>query len=85
MKRHYTFRVLIDENVKQKYNTSQVEFLINVYLNDPDGWNSKGYTFEHVPSQEDVLIRLSNPNTIQEKCGIPSNLSCAEMNGKGLG
>lgn len=82
MKRHYTFRVLIDENVKQKYNTSQVEFLINVYLNDPDGWNSKGYIFEHVSSQEDVLIRLSNPSTIKEKCGVPSNLSCAEMNGK---
>lgn len=82
MKRHYKFRVLIDEEVKQKYNTSQVEFLITVYLNDPDGWNSKGYTFEHVPSQEDVLIRLSTPNTIKEKCGVPSNLSCAEMSGK---
>lgn len=85
MKRHYKFRVLVDEDVQKKYSIrfpSQFEFYVTVYLNDPDGWASKGYSFEPVSSDEDVLIRVSSPQTIKTHCGIPSNLSCAELGGK---
>ncbi len=51
-------------------------------MNDPDGWTSKGYSFEPVSSNEDVLIRLSSPSTVEKHCGVPSNLSCAELGGK---
>ncbi len=85
MKKHYTFRIIIDEDVQKRFmikNVSQVQYYIMIYLNDPDGWNSKGYTFEHVDMNEDVLIRLSSPKTIKDKCGLPENLSCAELGGK---
>jgi hypothetical protein len=85
MKRHYKFRTLVDEDVQKKYGIrfpAQIEFYVTAYLNDPDGWSSKGYGFEPVSMNEDVLIRLSSPETIEEKCGLPSNLSCAELNGK---
>jgi hypothetical protein len=85
MKRHYKFRVLVDEDVQKKYSIrfpAQIEFYVTVYLNDPDGWASKGYSFEPVSSNEDVLIRLSSPQTIETHCGVPSNLSCAELRGK---
>lgn len=79
MKR-YTFRIEVDKDVS--YNSKQFEFYVLAYLNDPDGWNSKGYTFEQVGAHEDILIRLSSPKTITKVCGLPNNLSCAEMNGK---
>lgn len=85
MKRHYKIRVSIDEDVKQKYSIrmpAQIEFYIAAYLNDPDGWSTKGYFFEPVTSNEDVLIRLVTPSTIEAHCGVPSNLSCAELNGR---
>jgi hypothetical protein len=85
MKRHYKFRVIVDEDVRKKYHIrfpAQFEFYVTAYLNDPNGWSTKGYSFEPVSSNEDVLIRLSSKNTIEDKCGIPSNLSCAELNGK---
>lgn len=85
MKRHYKIRVLVDEAVREKYSIrvpAQVEFYIIGYLNDPDGWVSKGYSFEPVSTNEDVLIRLVLPDVIKKHCGVPSNLSCAELNGK---
>lgn len=85
MKRHYKFRVNVDDDVIKKYSIrfpSQIEFYITVYLNDPDGWNTKGYSFEPVSLNEDVFIRLSSPNTITKECGISKNLSCAELGGK---
>lgn len=85
MKRHYTFRVVVDEDVQNKYSIrfpSQIEFYITVYLNDPNGWSSKGYSFEPVSTNEDILIRLSSSETVKKQCGVPSNLSCAELRGK---
>ena len=84
MKRHYKFRVSVDDDVMKKYNPSQIEAYVTIYLNDPDGWNSKGYSFEPVSSNEDVLIRLSSPKTIEESCGLSKNLSCAELGGKNM-
>lgn len=78
--KHYTFRIEVDKDVS--YNPKDFEFYVLAYLNDPDGWNSKGYTFQQVNAHEDIHIHLSSPTTISKICGLPSNLSCAEMNGK---
>jgi hypothetical protein len=85
MKKHYKIKVLVDEDVQKRFlirHPSQIEFYVVAYLNDPDGWNSKGYSFEPVFSNEDVLIRLSSKETIGKVCGLPMNLSCAELGGK---
>lgn len=80
MKKHYKFKTIVDDDIT--YSSNQFQFYVMVYLNDPDGWNSKGYSFEPVSINEDVVIRLSSPNTIKSLCGLPSNLSCAELGGK---
>jgi hypothetical protein len=82
-----TIRVVVtpDEDVIYKYsirNPAQIEFYVVTYLNDPDGWSKKGYFFMPVASHGDVHIRLSSPETIQNKCGLPKGLSCAELGGK---
>jgi hypothetical protein len=82
-----TIKVVIsaDEDVIQKYsirNPAQIEFYVTTYLNDPDGWAKKGYFFIPVEAHGDVIIRLSSPETIEKKCGLPKGLSCAEMGGK---
>lgn len=85
MKRHYKIRVLVDSDVQTKYgirNPCQIEFFVTVYLNDPNGWSTKGYSFEPVSINEDVLIRLSSPSTVEKYCGVSPNLSCAELGGK---
>ena len=85
MKQQYKVRVLVDEDVRKAHSIRvpvQIEFYVVSYLNDPDGWASKGYFFEPVSTHEDVLIRLASPKTIEEKCGVPSNLSCAELGGR---
>jgi hypothetical protein len=85
MKQQYKIRVLVDEDVRKAHSIRvpvQIEFYVVSYLNDPDGWASKGYFFEPVSTHEDVLIRLASPKTIEEKCGVPSNLSCAELGGR---
>jgi hypothetical protein len=53
-------------------------------LNDPDGWSKKGYFFIPVSMNADVIIRLSSPETIEKKCGLPKGLSCAELGGKNM-
>jgi hypothetical protein len=85
MKKHYTFRVVVDDDVREKYsirNPVQIQFYVMVYLNDPDGWSN--YSFEPVSSNEDVLIRLSSSETIAKICGLPKDLSCAELKGKNM-
>ena len=87
MKRHYKIRFVVDEDVRKSYNIRlpfQLEFYVIAYLNDPNGWASKGYFFEPVSENEDAFIRLSSPTTIKEKCGLPSNLSCAELGGRNM-
>lgn len=85
MSKHYKFKTVVDTDVQQKYsvNPSEFEFLVSVYLNDPDGWISKGYSFE-LSQHEDVLIQLSSPETIKQKCGLPNNLSCATLGGNNV-
>ena len=56
--------------------------LLQIYLADPDGWEAHGYRFELVDANPDVIIRLVSHTSIVKLCGLPNNLSCAEMNGK---
>uniref|UniRef100_A0A6C0KC68 DUF3152 domain-containing protein n=1 Tax=viral metagenome TaxID=1070528 RepID=A0A6C0KC68_9ZZZZ len=84
-----TIKVMItpDNDVIQKYsirNPAQIEFFIVAYLNDPNGWSKKGYFFMPVFSNADVRIRLSSPETILNKCGLPTGLSCAELGGHNM-
>ena len=75
------YRFSVDADVAKKYPMHNVAFLVNVYLNDPHGWASKGYVFEEVHANENVFIRMSLPKTIHSACG-DGNLSCAELGGK---
>ena len=75
-------RVVVDADVRAALKVRDpavVEFYVVAYLNDPDGW---GVFFEPVREGEHVLIRISSPKTIGSVCGLPENLSCAEMNGR---
>jgi len=79
------YKFVIDSDVIKDYNIHipvQIGYYIGIYLNDPDGWSKHGYFFEPVDENENVHIRLSSPNTIKKICGLPSNLSCAELGGR---
>ena len=83
--KHIKYRFIVDPDVIQDYNVRipvQIGYYIGTYLNDPDGWSKHGYSFEPVESKESVLIRLSSPATIKKVCGLPGNLSCAELGGR---
>lgn len=82
MGKHIRVKISVDSDVQKQYPTSDVEFLVATYLNDPYGWSTKGYFFEPVDMRPDVSIRLVSPTTIQKECGLPTNLSCAELYGK---
>lgn len=84
-KKYYKCKVEVDADVIKAYsifNPVQIEHTIIIYLNDPDGWGKHGYFFEPVLHREDTLIRLSMPSTIKKVCGLPDNLSCAEIGGR---
>jgi len=77
-------KITVDDDVVRKYkitHTSQIIFLILVYLNDPDGWGKRGYYFEGVLNGEKVHIRVSSNETITSECGLDKNLSCAILGG----
>uniref|UniRef100_A0A6C0EUJ9 DUF3152 domain-containing protein n=1 Tax=viral metagenome TaxID=1070528 RepID=A0A6C0EUJ9_9ZZZZ len=83
--KHIKYRFIVDPDVIRDYNVRipvQIGYYIGTYLNDPDGWSKHGYRFEPVESRESVLIRLSSPATIKKVCGLPGNLSCAELGGR---
>ena len=79
------YKVSIDPDVIKEYNIHipiQIGYYIGIYLNDPDGWSKQGYFFQPVTDHEKVNIRLSMPSTIGKICGLPDNLSCAELGGR---
>jgi hypothetical protein len=86
--KHIRYKFLIDPDVIKKYKLNtlvQREYIsicVSVYLNDPEGWAKQGYFFESVDQNEKVLIRLSEPSTIEKVCGFSKNLSCAELGGR---
>jgi hypothetical protein len=74
-----TYQAIVDPDVK--YDARKFAEEVSVYLQDPHGWKSQGYTFEE-SKHPAVLIHLSSPKTIQQNgCDDPT-LSCAEMNGR---
>ena len=83
MKKHYTFKTAVDKNIHKKYPFDHQEFnmMVYAYLNDPDGWESQGYSFEYSEDNPDVIIHLSTPKSIKKNCGLPDNLSCATLGG----
>jgi hypothetical protein len=83
--KHLRFKFEIDPDVMQLYKIREpalIGYYVTAYLNDPDGWSKKGYYFENVERDESTLIRLSSPGTIKKICGLPNNLSCAELGGR---
>ena len=84
MRKRIKIKVLVDPDVQKKYSipSGQIEFYVTTYLNDPDGWSTKGYFFEPVSFNEDVAIHLSSQSTIDKNCGLEGKLSCAELGGK---
>jgi Protein of unknown function (DUF3152) len=72
---------IVDPSVR--YDTKKFGDEVDMYLSDPDGWESKGYRFVRVkkPSNNTVRIHLSTPNTCHEM-GCPKGLSCAELGGQ---
>ncbi len=87
MGKHYTFKVDVDEDVRKRFDIrvpSQIEWYVFMYLSDPDGWGSRGYTFEPSEHNPRVHIRLSMPSTITSICGLSGNLSCAELGGRNM-
>lgn len=87
MVKRITVRIVVDDDVKKKHSVKSVNKIyedVLIYLNDPDGWSTKGFIFETVLKDENVLIRLSSPSTITRICGLAGNLSCAELGGKNM-
>lgn len=78
MKVRYT--TIVDADVR--YPPKQFAREVAMYLADPDGWESRGYTFEAVERSPDVVIHLASPATLLKSgCG-DAGLSCAELNGR---
>lgn len=63
------------------YNPKEFAREVQMYLADPDGWESHGYEFVYVEKNPSVIVHLCTPAQIRE-AGCPSaSLSCAEMGG----
>ena len=77
MKIEYTTVVDSDVNYNSKHFADEVA----VYLADPHGWKSEGYTFVRSRSPV-VVIHLSSPEHLAKNGCRDRNLSCAEMNGR---
>jgi hypothetical protein len=77
-------KVVVDPDVQKQYSVppGQFEFYAITYLNDPEGWSKKGYSFEGVSYNQDVTLHLSSQSTIDGECGLDGKLSCAEFKGK---
>jgi hypothetical protein len=85
--KHIRYKFVVDPDVIAEHSIKipvQVGYLVGAYLNHPDGWARYGYFFEPVEDGETVSIRLSMPATIKKVCGLPNNLSCAELGGRNM-
>jgi hypothetical protein len=54
---------------------------VHKYLEDPDGWKSRGYRFYLADKNPRFTIILSSPMTLRENGCKDDNLSCAILNG----
>jgi hypothetical protein len=73
------YQVVVDEDVD--YPLEKFRELVQIYLADPNGWESKGYKFVYSP-KGDVVVHLSSQHTMKTSGCFDAKLSCAEMNGK---
>jgi hypothetical protein len=81
--RTVTYLTRVDPDVR--YDAQRFANEVDMYLADPEGWESKGYNFIRVglrqKTSNTVIIQLSSTSTIAKSgCENPS-LSCATMNG----
>jgi len=79
-----TIRYIARVDSDVKYSHEEFAELLQIYLSDPEGWEAHGYRFELVNHRPDVTIRLSSPATITNVCGLPKDLSCAEVGGRNM-
>lgn len=77
MKIRYT--TVVDSGVS--YSSQMFADEVAVYLSDPNGWTSEGYTFVRTTTP-DVVIHLTSPQTLATNSCRDATLSCAEMNGR---
>jgi hypothetical protein len=73
------YQVVVDPDVD--YPSEKFKELVQIYVADPNGWESKGYRFVYSP-KGDVVIHLSSQHTMKTSGCFDAMLSCAEMNGK---
>ena len=73
------YQVVIDDDVK--YPLNKFKDLLQIYLADPNGWESKGYKFIYKP-EGDIIIHLSSQSTLRTNGCQDGTLSCAELGGK---
>jgi hypothetical protein len=73
------YTTVIDSGVNYPANHFAEE--VAMYLADPDGWVSEGYTFVRSRTP-DVVIHLSSPEYLEKNGCRDGQLSCAEMNGR---
>ncbi len=75
------YTTVVDSDVT--YSPKQFADEIAIYLSDPDGWVSEGYTFVR-SRRPSVVIHLSSPAYLSKNGCRDRNLSCAEMNGRNM-
>lgn len=74
-----TYAVAVDKDVHYEVRKFREE--VKKYLDDPDGWKSRGYKFKLVSDKPRILITLSSPKTLNESGCKDEGLSCAVLNG----
>ena len=76
------YKTVVDKGVDYPAKLFSEE--VRVYLADPDGWMSKGYTFKHTTDKPKVIIHLSSPEYLQANGCRDGTLSCADMGGPNM-
>jgi hypothetical protein len=74
------YTTVVDADVR--YPAAKFADEVAMYLADPDGWESRGYTFEAVDRQPEVVIHLASPATLLKSGCRNAELSCAELGGR---
>jgi hypothetical protein len=74
-----TYSVVVDSDVD--FSLKEFETDLEIFLEDQNGWESKGYRFFQVKRNPQVVIHLSSKVGLR-KAGCDDTLSCAELGGK---
>ena len=74
-----TYKVVVDPDVS--FPLADFARDVAICLADPDGWESKGYQFVAVKSNQQVLIHLTSKEGLM-KAGCDNKLSCAILGGR---